>query len=172
MGFFKKLKQGLGVGTITFEIEAPTQVLGSAGTIEGTIVITAKSDQVINDLEMHLDRVQTWQERESYLDTSTNTQRERWVERSQSVTIGQWQDSTQFSMTTDEVKRIPFTLAFPAMDRPYGDANDSELWSMISSSWLYGNHWRNERIEYTLSGDADVEDAAFDKGDSQTIIIL
>ena len=38
MGLFKKLKQGMGIGTISFDLEFPAQVPAASGVIEGTIV--------------------------------------------------------------------------------------------------------------------------------------
>lgn len=172
MGLFKKLKQGMGIGTITFDLEFPAQVPASSGVIEGTIVISAKSAQKINDVEVKLDRENTWEERVETFNTSTNLFDVRWETRTQSVTIAEWKDTTPFTMSEGESKRIPFRLVFPAMENPYGTAGESDLWSFVSSALSYGTNWRDARIDYKVIGDADVEDAAFDKGDERIIVLM
>ncbi len=54
MSFFGKIKQGLGIGTAKVELEIPGQVQGSAGQIEGKVIITAKSDQVVKEVRIVL----------------------------------------------------------------------------------------------------------------------
>lgn len=172
MGLFKKLKQGMGIGTVSFDLEVPAQVPATSGTIDGFIVITAKSEQKINDVEVRLERLQSWEERVETFNTSTNLFDVRWETRTNTATIAEWKDTSSFSLTEGESKRIPFTLAFPPMDKPYGDAQDSVLWGFISAALDYNNGWRGARIDYRVTGDADVEDAAFDKGDDVIIVLM
>ena len=171
MGFFKKIKQSMGIGTIDFTIEAPPAVANVSGRIDGTIIITSKSAQSIKDVEVKLEREQTWDQLESTLNTSTNKWEDRWVSKSNTVTIAQWKDETDFTMAEGEVKRIPFTIMFPVMARPYGDDNDIDMWDVIAPFINAGNGLRNQRIAYRLNGDADVDGAAFDKGHSQPITL-
>jgi len=172
MGLFKKLKQGMGIGTVSFDLEFPAQVPAASGVIEGTIVLTAKSDQQINDVEVKLEREQTWEERVETFNTSTNLFDVRWETRTQSTTIAEWKDTTRFTLAEGETKRIPFRLAFPPMENPYGNAQDSDLWDIVANSLIYGTGWRDARIDFKVIGDADIEDAAFDKGDERIIVLM
>ncbi len=171
MGLFKKLKQGMGIGTVSFDLEFPAQVPAASGVLEGTIVLTAKSDQQINDVEVKLEREQTWEVRVETFNTSTNQSDVRWETRTQSTTIAEWKDTTRFTLAEGETRRIPFRLAFPPMENPYGSAEDV-LWDFVSHSLLYGTGWRDARIDFKVIGDADIEDAAFDKGDERIIVLM
>ena len=172
MGLFKKLKQGMGIGTISFDLEFPAQVPANSGAIEGTIIVTAKSAQTVNDVEVKLERQQTWDERVETFNTSTNLFDTRWESRTHSTTIAEWRDTTAFTLGEGETKRIPFRLVFPPLENPYGTADGSDIWSFVSNTLLYGTNWREGRIDYKVIGDADVEDAAFDKGDERIIILM
>lgn len=171
VGFFKKIKQSMGIGTIDFTIEVPPAVTNASGRIDGTIIITSKSAQSIKDVEVKLEREQTWDQLESTLNTSTNKWEDRWVSKSNTVTIAQWKDETDFAMTEGEVKRIPFTIVFPVMANPYGDAGDIDMWDFLAPMMNLGTGLRNQRIAYRINGDADVDGAAFDKGDSHPITL-
>lgn len=172
MGLFKKLKQGMGIGTVSFDLEVPAQVPASAGTVDGTVVITANSMQTINNVEVKLERLQSWEQRVETFNTSTNAFDVRWETRTSSSTIAEWTDRTPFSLAEGESKRIPFRLVFPPMDKPYGEAEDSVLWGFVSGAVDYNIGRRGARIDYRIVGDAYVEDAAFDKGDDVIIVLM
>jgi hypothetical protein len=54
MSFLKKIKQGLGIGTVDLSLEVPPSVSGESGQILGSVVVTAKSDQQISALNLKL----------------------------------------------------------------------------------------------------------------------
>ena len=171
MSFFKKIKQSLGMGTIDFDIEVPPAVANSSGRIDGTIVITAKTAQSIKDVEVKLEREQVWEQIEQRYNASTKIYEDQWVNKSRFDTIAQWKDEAPFSLAEGEVRRIPFTLIFPVVEHPYGVADNPSLWDFLSAALNFGNGYRNQRISYRIEGDADVEGAAFDKGESTPITL-
>jgi hypothetical protein len=172
MSFFKKLKNGLGVGTVTFELLVPAQVSGSAGQLEGSVVITAKSDQQVKDVEVTFERVHTWDQRESVYNSTSQRYDDRWVEHSQTVTLGYFKDQTPFAIAADERKTIAFAIAFALIDPKQSSSTGGGLWEFMDSALSYGSNWRNERVHYSVRGDADLEDVAFDKGDDTRITVL
>ena len=85
MGIFSRIKKGMGLGTITFEIVVPSSISGSAGRLEGDVVITAKSEQQVKDVEVKLQRTISWQERESVYNSTTERHEDQWVDKSQTA---------------------------------------------------------------------------------------
>jgi sporulation-control protein spo0M len=171
VSFFKKIKQSLGMGTIDFDLEVPPAVANSSGRIDGTIVITAKTAQSIKDVEVKLDREQVWDQIEQRYNSTSNLYEDQWVTKSRVDTIAQWKDETPFDLAEGEVRRIPFALVFPVVEHPYGTADNLSLWDFLPASWNLGSGFRNMRISYRIDGDADVDGAAFDKGESTPITL-
>ena len=60
----------------------------------------------------------------------------------------------------------------PADGEPYRNAEDTSLWNVVANSLGSGTGWRDARIDFKVIGDADVEDAAFDKGDERIIVLM
>ena len=176
MSLFGKLKKSLGVGTISFELVVPAQIEGSSGTLEGDIQLVAKSAQQVKDVEVVFERIYTWEERESHHNPSTGRSEDRWVERSNTVELGRFLDETAFALAADETRAIHFAIAFqPIAGQETSDSSDL-LWNVLDSalfngSPIFGSSTRNQRIQYKVSGDVDLEDVAFDKGDSMTIVV-
>ena len=171
VSFFKKIKQSLGVGTIDFDFEVPPAVANSSGRIDGTIIITAKTEQSIKDVEMKLEREQVWEQIEQRYNSTSNIYEDQWVTKTSISTIAQWKDETPFTLAEGEERRIPFTLIFPVVENPYGVADNPSLWDFLPAALNFGNGYRNQRISYRIEGDADVEGAAFDKGESTPITL-
>jgi sporulation-control protein spo0M len=172
MSFFKKIKNGLGIGTIKFEIVVPSHVQGDSGQLAGNIVITAKGDHLVKDVEVTLDRVHTWDERESVYNTTTDRYEDRWNSRSHSVTLGHFMDQAPFEIATDETKNIPFIIQFQPIDPQFASSTNGVMWDFMDSMFSARSHIRNERVHYSVHGDADLEDVAFDKGDQKVVVIM
>ncbi len=54
MSIFKKIKQGLGVGTAKLALEIPRSIPGDAGELSGKVIISAKSDQKVLSIKVRL----------------------------------------------------------------------------------------------------------------------
>ena len=172
MSFFKKLKNGLGVGTIKFELVVPGQISGNSGQLEGDIVLTGKSDQLVKDVEVTFERVHTWDQHESVYNQTTERYEDRWVARSHTVQLGHFMDEMPFEMAADETKTIRFVIPFEPIDPQLASSTGGLMWSFMDSALSYGSNWRNERVSYNVRGDVDLEDVAFDKGDNKTITVM
>lgn len=172
MSFFKKLKNGLAMGTIKFELVVPGQIYGSSGQLEGDIVLTAKSDQLVKDVEAIFERVHTWDERESFYNSTTERYEDRWVGRSHTVQLGHFMDETPFEFASDEKLTIRFVIPFQPIDPQLASTLGGLMWNFMDSALSYGSNWRNERVHYTVRGDVDLEDVAFDKGDSKRSVVM
>lgn len=96
MSFFKKIKQGLGIGTAKVVLDAPNYFSRDAQEIEGNIVITAQSDQQVKSIKVSLVEKTTT--------TVGNEQREQRREV-ESVVYNE-----PFELKDDEVRTVPFKL--------------------------------------------------------------
>ena len=97
MSFFKKIKQGLGIGTAKLELmDVETYFPKDTKEITGTVIITAKSEQKVKSVKVSLMEKTT-----STVGNETREQR-REIE---SVVV-----SEAFDLKADEVRKLPFTM--------------------------------------------------------------
>lgn len=172
MSFFKKIKSGLGIGTITFEIIVPSHVQGNSGQFAGNIVITGKGDHLVKDVEVSLERVHTWQERESKYNSTTGRHEDEWVEKSRWEKLGHFMDETQFAIAAEETKTIPFVIEFQPFEPQPASSTDGGAWDFLTDAFSPLGNTMNHRVGYLVHGDADLEDVAFDKGDQKQIVMI
>lgn len=97
MSFFKKIKQGLGIGTAKVELmDVETYFPKDAKEITGTVIVTAKSEQKVKSVKVSL----------MEKTTSTVGNETRDVRREiQSVVV-----SEAFDLKSDESRKLPFTM--------------------------------------------------------------
>lgn len=97
MSFFKKIKQGLGIGTAKVELmDVETYFPKDAKEITGTVIVTAKSEQKVKSVKVSL----------MEKTTSTVGNETRDVRREiQSVVV-----SESFDLKSDESRKLPFTM--------------------------------------------------------------
>ncbi len=97
MSFFKKIKQGLGIGTARVELmDVETYFPKDAKEITGTVILTAKSEQKVKSVKVSL--------MEKTTSTVGNETREQRREI-QSVVAAE-----AFDLKADESRKLPFTM--------------------------------------------------------------
>lgn len=97
MSFFKKIKQGLGIGTAKVELmDVETYFPKDAKEITGTVILTAKSDQKVKSVKVSL--------MEKTTTTFGNETREQRREI-ESVVV-----SEAFDLKADEARKLPFAM--------------------------------------------------------------
>lgn len=171
MGLFKKLKQGLGMGTVKVQVSAPTEASANGGPLEGSMSITAESDQRVLSVSAVFERVFSYTKLTSYTDSDGNT-RETWSDDTHRETLGKWEDTTGFAMAEGEVKEIAFSVGYAPMEETYTSGLGSALWTFMPSNWMPGKDYMGGSISYVLRAVVDVDDAAFDKEDEQEVRIV
>ena len=171
MGLFKKLKQGLGMGTVKVQLSVPPQVDAGGGPVEGTMSITAESAQRILSVSAVFERVFTYTKLSSYTDSDGN-RHDTWSDDTHRETLGKWEDSTGFAMAEGEVKEIPFSVGYAPMEETYTTGLGSLLWTFMPSNWMPGKDYMGGSITYVVRAVVDVDDAAFDKEDEQVIQVV
>lgn len=97
MGFFNKLKNGLGVGTAKVTlVETPTQISKDTKKIEGKVSITAQSDQKVKSISVVLVKRYYGGDPENSAPNDENMASTR---------------LDGFDIKKDETRAIPFTLS-------------------------------------------------------------
>lgn len=171
MGLFKKLKQGLGMGTVKVSVSVPAQVGADGGPIEGSVSITAESDQRILSVSAVFERVFSYTKLSSYTDSDGNAH-DTWSDDTHRETLGTWEDTTGFDMAEGEVKQLTFTVDYAPMEETYTTGLGSTLWTFMPSNWMPGKDYTGGDIVYVVRAVVDVDDAVFDKEDERVVQVV
>lgn len=148
MGFFSKIKQTLGVGTVKVNLTAPGTFSTNDGRIEGTVNLIAKSDQTVLHVEIRLD--------EHFTTGHGNEKKTKTYEIGKMRLAG-------FDMKEGEERNIPFNL-----DYIY---KQSSMESLASSGGVLGGLGKlgamasGDKSEFKLVATCDVKGAALDPND-------
>lgn len=156
MSFFSKVKQALGIGTISVKINVPGQLNASDGILKGSLLLTAKSDQKVKKMEVKLEEEQTTGRGDN---KKVNT-----------YTIGSWNDNSMFEMKTGETKTVEFE--FPV--QVYKSSTDqlAEKSGMLGGLGKMAKFADNARSDFKVNAEVDVEGAKLDPSDSCNINII
>jgi len=153
---FGKIKQALGIGTIKVELTVPAQVRRSDGTLQGSIKLTAKSDQEVTKLQIKLI--------ESY---TTGRGEEK---KTRDFDLGELELPQQLVMKSGEVKSIDFQLGYSLLK----SNNDllKERGGALGTLGKIGAFANNEKSEYFVTAVADVKGTALDPSDRKQIRLV
>ncbi len=147
MGIFDKIKQVLGIGTVKVTLDVDKNFSKSSDTISGKIHLAAKSDQEILELEIKLEEV--WK-------TGRGDD-----EKTETFDLGEWKDSTPFSMKAGEEKDVPFTLTYELL-KSKNDEIAETAGKVGKALGGLGKMMDAEKSTFTLIATCDVKGAAFD----------
>ncbi len=156
MGFFSSLKNKLGIGGVKVVLQVPGQVEKSAGTFDGKVTLTTKSDQQVIDLTMKL------------IEKYTTGRGEE--KKTKEFTLGEVKIPCNFDIKTGETKEVPFTLNFTILK----STNDElkEKGGVMGGLGKLGSFASNEKSEYSVIASADVKSAALDPNDIKDIKLV
>jgi hypothetical protein len=147
MGFFNKIKQVLGIGTVKVEIDVEPTFCKSGDTISGKLLLTAKSEQNILELEVKLE--ETWTKGRGD-DKTVKT-----------FDLGEWKDTNSFDMKAGDVKEVPFTLSY-SISKSKNDRLSESGGKVGKALGGLGKMMDAETSAYKLIATCDVKGAAFD----------
>ncbi|MFN0204581.1 MAG: sporulation protein [Bacteroidia bacterium] len=152
MGFFDKIKQFFGMGTVSVKLNAPTTFLTTDTQLKGSVTITGKSDQIIESVEIEL------QEKWSKGKDDDKVEKE--------FTLGEIK-LPGFNIAKDEVKTVEFSLPFELVKSQNDKMKDQG--GIVGGLGKFGSFLDSEKSEYTLIATVDVKGATFDPNDLQTM---
>lgn len=153
---FGKLKQALGIGTVKVELSIPAQIPKSSGSFNGTVKLTAKSDQEITKLHIKLV--------ESY---TTGRGEEK---KTRDFDLGEISMPQQLVLKNGEVKDVDFSLSYTLLK----SNNDAlkEHGGALGALGKIGAFANNEKSEYFVTAVADVKGTALDPSDRKPIRLV
>lgn len=152
MSIFAKIKQFLGIGTVKVTLQIPGTMNTDEGKIEGTIHLEAKSDQIIESLE---------------------------VELKETFTTGRGDDKTEkkfsigtvklpgFEMKEGDVKDVPFTLTYTYAKT--SNESMAEKGGVMGGLGKMASFASNEKSTFEMIATCDVKGASLDPNDIKEI---
>jgi hypothetical protein len=173
MGFFDKIKQGLGIGTMEAKLNVPGQIAGSSGQFEGDFILTAKSDQQVQEVSIKFEMVRRWDVTKHRQD-SNGRQESYTSHESQTFELGNYLDKSPFEVKAGEVKTVHFTIPFqPINTGPSAEpaAAQSGVSKVLGALSNLASSIRNEQISYKVTGKVDLKGVALDPNDMKDIYI-
>jgi hypothetical protein len=148
MGFFGKIKQMLGIGTVSVKLAAP-QTFNTADTdVKGSVTITGKSDQLIESVEVVFEEAFT-------SGTGDNATTKKFTLGSTKV--------NGFAIKKDEVKTVEFSLPFSYTKSASESMADKG--GLVGGLGKVGGFMKGEKSKFTLVATVDVKGATFDPND-------
>jgi len=156
MGFFKSVKDKLGIGGVKMELQIPEEVAKDSGIIEGKIILTTKSVQDILRIDIFL--------KEDFTSGRGDSEDEATFD------LGELKIHKQFKISPGETKEIEFKLPF---DAPKTDADEfAEKGGALGVLGKLGKIARNEKSSYYVSALVDVKTAALDPSEDKEIKLV
>lgn len=141
MGFFDKVKQGLGIGGIKLELTVAEEFQKADGQVTGTVVVTSKSDQNVKSIDVKV--TEHWS-------TGIGTERQ-----TKNFELGKVTLSQAFTIKVGETKEIPFTVGFTILK----SENDrmKEQGGVMGGLGKVGSFLDAEKSTYEVDAVASVE---------------
>ncbi len=150
MQFFKnllaKIKLFFGIGTVGLTLEIPATFSEQEGSISGTLTITGKSDQTINDVKIEL--IEEFSKKNSSGEVKHST-----------FTLGEIHEN-RFEIKSGEEKKINFKLPF-ALVKSMNDQMQEHGGALGAFAKL-GSLAAGEKSKYSVKAVVDVEASTFD----------
>ncbi len=156
MGFLQSIKNKLGIGGVSVALSVPGQVSREAGTVQGRITLTTKSDQNIVDFTVKM-----------YEEFTTGRGEEK---KTKEYVLGEIKIPGGFTIKTGETKVINFTLPFKTLNSNNDDLK--QMGGAMGAIGKMGSFANNEKSEYFIQATADVKSAALDPDDKKDIKLV
>ncbi|MDC8004621.1 sporulation protein [Aureisphaera galaxeae] len=156
MGFLKKFKDKLGIGGVKVELKVPGQIAKDSGIIEGTVVLTTKSEQEVVDITVQL--------LEEYTTGRGDDKQEKEFE------LGEVKVPGGFSIAPGDTKEVPFSLPFTLVKSNADDLK--EMGGALGTLGKLGKFANNEKSSYFVDAEADVKSAALDPSDKKEVKLV
>lgn len=154
MSFFGKIKQGLGIGTASVQLQVPDRVEKESGTILGDFTVTAKSDQKVKSVKVKLV--------ERYTTGRGEEQKTKEYVLGEIDAIGE-----PFDLAKDGSRKVQFSLPFSLkQSSAQSMAEKGGALGMLGKAAVMAS---NERSEFFVKAVCDLEGVALDPVDSKRI---
>lgn len=159
MGFFDKLKSGLGIGGVKVDLQVPAHISSTTATVNGKVVLTTKSDQEVKSVVIKL--IEEW---------SNGRGADK---KTKEYELGKTTLNEQFAIKTGETKEIPFTLDYHFLKSGNDMLKDGKT-GLERGMGKFGSFMNNEKSVFYIHAEADVVSAAgmFDPSDKKEVKLV
>lgn len=153
MALFKKVTDFFGINGVKIELDVPPEISKKATTAEGSITLSAKSQQIVTSI-----RILLIEKRTSGKGRNKKEQR---------FELGKILLNEHITLTPDDNKTIPFTLDFVLL-KTKNEALKAQggIFEVIGT---INEALKKEDIEYSIVARADVSGAALTSSDKKYV---
>lgn len=156
MGIFQTIKSKLGIGGVKVTLHAPGQVAKDAGTLSGKIVLTTKSEQVVNNITVKVIEEYT-----------TGRGDDKKIKE---FTLGEATLGGNFTIKPGETKEIEYTVGFELVKSSNDELKDQG--GALGALGSLAKMANKEQSVYFVDAEVDVKSAAFDPSDKKEIKLV
>lgn len=153
MSFFGKIKQGLGIGTASLELEVSPSFSRSASEITGKVVLVAKSPQKVKSVRVRMVELYTTGQGEN--------------KTTKEYVLGDMPLGQPFDLADQERREIEFKLPF-SMNLSSTQAL-AEKGGMLGAIGKVASFASSEKSVYQIRAVADLDGVAIDPNDTKSI---
>jgi len=159
MSFFKKIKQGLGIGTAKASLVVSESLSKDAEEIKGQLNIAAKSDQSVKSIKIYLQKVSN---------VTVGEEQQRKVEVIESLILGD-----AFEIKEDEEKTIDFVMPLQ-FNKPDAASVNVKGWTVSfgASNPLEIDVFSSSSTWVEVMATVDLEGVAIDPTSTQRLTIF
>lgn len=156
MSFFSKIKQFAGIGTLDVKVQGPAEFSASTTKLDGTVYITAKSEQQVLSITVEL--------REEFRTGRDDDKKE------QRFVLGSQRFGEQFTMKEGETRTLPFSL--PVAFRKSANAQLQDRGGLMGGIGKLGAWAADEKSTYKLHCEVDVKGTSLDPSGEQDLKLV
>ncbi|HUM50938.1 MAG TPA: sporulation protein [Chitinophagales bacterium] len=156
MGFFQTIKNKLGIGGVSVELQVPGQVPKSSDRLACKTIITSKSDQYLVRLDAKL--IEEW---------TTGRGDDK---KTKEIFIDSYSIQFEEEIKTGERKEVEFSISLENLNKI--KSNNQELadkGGALGALGKLGSFANNEKSEFFVVVDVDVKSAALDPSDKKPV---
>ncbi|MFN8281993.1 MAG: sporulation protein [Chitinophagales bacterium] len=156
MGFFQTIKNKLGIGGVSVELQVPGQVQKTADRLEGKAIITTKSDQDL--VEMKVELIEEW---------TTGRGDDK---KTKEIFIDSYSITFNEVIKTGERKEVPFSISLENLNKLKSSNQElADKGGALGALGKLGSFANNEKSEYFVKAEVDVKSAALDPSDKKPV---
>lgn len=155
MSFFGKIKQGLGIGTASVELDVPPFFSRDGGSIAGKLTITAKSPQKVKSVAVRM--------YETYTTGRGEDKKVKEYKLGEVVLF----EKEPFELKDSEVREVAFSLPFSMkLSSSQSLARKDGVLGALGRAAVFAS---SEKSDYRINVSVDLEGVALDPTDTKTI---
>ncbi len=156
MGFFQTIKNKLGIGGVSVELQVPGQVPKTSERLACKAIITTKSDQYLVSMTAKL--IEEW---------TTGRGDDK---KTKEIFIDSYSIQFEEEIKTGERKEVEFSISLENLNKIKSDNQElAEKGGAFGAIGKLGAFANNEKSEYFVDVEVDVKSATLDPSDKKPV---